>query len=129
MSSANTIKKIVVIEDNPTIMELIKYVLNLQGTYHVVVYDGIQGVAGVFLEQPDGVIIDVKVAKRDGSHLVSCLRAETQTASIPLLLLSAIPREEDPMAVLLSEGDGYLTKPFPPRALIAAVERLLRHCC
>jgi two-component system alkaline phosphatase synthesis response regulator PhoP len=125
MSSTNSIKKIVVIEDNPTIVELITYAINLQGTYHVVVAcDG----ASVFLERPDGVIIDMKVPKRDAYHLVSSFRAQTQMAPIPLLLLSAIPREEDPMAALLIEGDGYLTKPFPPHALSAAVERLLRHC-
>ncbi len=127
MSSGNAIKKVLVIDDNPTIVELIKYAVNLQGAYQVVVaYDGVQGLERVFIEQPDCVIIDVKMPKMDGYQLVRCLRGDTRTADIPLIILSAMTREEDQMTGLLSGADEYLTKPFKPTALNAAIERVLR---
>lgn len=127
MSSVNAIKKVLVIDDNPTIVELIKYAVNLQGSYQVVVaYDGVQGLERVFTEQPDCVIIDVKMPKMDGYQLVRCLRGDMRTADVPLIILSAMTRDEDQMTGLLSGADEYLTKPFKPTALNAAIERVSR---
>ena len=119
-------KKVLVIDDNPTIVELIKYAVNLQGTYNVVVaYDGVQGLERVYEEQPDCVLIDVKMPRMDGYQLVRCLRGDARTANTPLIILSAMTREEDQMTGFLSGVDEYLTKPFKPIALNAAIERVL----
>ena len=127
MSSVNAIKKVLVIDDNPTIVELIKYAVNLQGSYQVVVaYDGVHGLERVFAEQPDCVIIDVKMPGMDGYQLVRCLRGDMRTADVPLIILSAMARDEDQMTGLLSGADEYLTKPFKPTALNAAIERVSR---
>ena len=118
-------KKVLVIDDNPTIVELIKYAVNLQGTYDVVVaYDGVQGLERILIEHPDCVIIDVKMPRLDGYQLVRCLRGDARTSDIPLIILSA--REEDQTIGMLSGVDEYLTKPFKPAALNAAIERVLR---
>ncbi|HJT55980.1 MAG TPA: response regulator [Ktedonobacteraceae bacterium] len=120
-------KKVLVIDDNPTIVELIKYAVNLQGTYQVVVaYDGVQGLERVYAEHPDCVIIDVKMPRMDGYQLVRCLRSDVRTANTPMIILSAMTRDEDQMIGLLSGVDEYLTKPFKPSALNAAIERVLR---
>jgi DNA-binding response OmpR family regulator len=120
-------KKVLVIDDNPTIVELIKYAVNLQGAYDVVVaYDGVQGLERVYAEEPDCVIIDVKMPRMDGYQLVRCLRGDARTADTPLIILSAMTRDEDQMMGLLSGVDEYLTKPFKPTALNAAIERVLR---
>jgi DNA-binding response OmpR family regulator len=120
-------KKVLVIDDNPTIVELIKYAVNLQGSYNVVVaYDGVQGLERVYAERPDCVIIDVKMPGMDGYQLVRCLRGDAGTADIPLIILSAMTREEDQMTGLLSGVDEYLTKPFKPSALNATIERVLQ---
>jgi DNA-binding response OmpR family regulator len=120
-------KKVLVIDDNPTIVELIKYAVNLQGTYQVVVaYDGVQGLERVYVERPDCVIIDVKMPRMDGYQLVRCLRGDTRTANTPLIILSAMTREEDQLTGLLSGVDEYLTKPFKPSALNAAIDRVLQ---
>ncbi len=119
-------KKVLVIDDNPTIVELIKYAVNLQGSYNVVVaYDGVQGLERVHAEHPDCVIIDVKMPRMDGYHLVRFLRGDARTADIPLIILSAMTREEDQLMGLLSGVDEYLTKPFKPTVLNAAIERVL----
>ncbi|MGI9057618.1 MAG: response regulator transcription factor [Ktedonobacteraceae bacterium] len=120
-------KKVLVIDDNPTIVELIKYAVNLQGTYQVVVaYDGVQGLERVYVEHPDCVIIDVKMPRMDGYQLVRCLRGDPRTSDTPLIILSAMTREEDQLTGSLSGVDEYLTKPFKPSALNAAIDRVLR---
>ena len=125
--SGNAMKKVLVIDDNPTIVELVKYAVNLHGAYQVdVAYDGVQGLERIFAELPDCVIIDVKMPKMDGYQLVRCLRGDPRTADIPLIILSAMTREEDLLTGLLSGADEYLTKPFKPTALNAAIERVLR---
>ena len=123
----NAMKKVLVIDDNPTIVELIKYAVNLQKSYEVVVaYDGVQGLERVYTERPDCVIIDVKMPRMDGYQLVRCLRGDARTANTPLIILSAMTRDEDQMTGLLSGVDEYMTKPFKPSALNATIERVLR---
>ena len=119
-------QKVLVIDDNPTIVELIKYAVNLQGAYEVsVAYDGVQGLECIYVEKPDCVIIDVKMPRMDGYQLVRCLRGDEYTADIPLIILSALARAEDQMTGMLSGVDEYLTKPFKPSALNAAIERVM----
>jgi len=123
----NAPKKILVIDDNPTIVELIKYALSLQGQYEVLVaYDGEEGLARFYHERPDCVIIDVKMPRMDGFHLVRCLRGDATSAQVPLIMLSAMIREEDQTQGYLSGVDEYLTKPFKPATLGAALERVMR---
>src|SRR5207249_7386569 len=120
-------KKVLVIDDNPTIVELIKYAVNLQSTFQVIVaYDGEEGLKSVYAETPDCVIIDVKMPRMDGYQLVRCLRGDARTANTPLIILSAMTRDEDQMTGLLSGVDEYMTKPFKPSALNATIERVLR---
>lgn len=127
MSNGTRMKTVLVIDDNPTIVELIKYAVNLQGIYNVIVaYDGVQGLERVHNDHPDCVIIDVKMPRMDGYQLVRCLRGDARTANMPLIILSAMTREEDLMTGLLSGADEYLTKPFKPAALNEAIERVLR---
>ena len=122
----DTMKKVLVIDDNPTIVELIKYAVNLQGRYDVVVaYDGMEGLERIYLEQPDCVIIDVKMPRMDGYQLARCLRGDPRTLNVPLIILSAMTREQDQMTGYLSGVDEYITKPFKPSALNAAIERVL----
>jgi two-component system alkaline phosphatase synthesis response regulator PhoP len=119
-------KKVLVIDDNPTIVELIKYAVNLQGSYEVVVaFDGVQGLERVYTEQPDCVIVDVKMPRMDGYQLVRSLRGDPRTVDIPLIILSAMTRDEDQMVGFLSGVDEYLTKPFKPAGLHAAMERVM----
>ena len=120
-------KKVLVIDDNPTIVELIKYAVNLQGTYDVAVaYDGVEGLERIYMERPDCVIIDVKMPRMDGYQLARYLRGDPRTLNVPLIILSAMTREQDQMMGYLSGVDEYLTKPFKPSALNAAIERVIR---
>src|SRR5258707_14155241 len=99
-------KKVLVIDDNPTIVELIKYAVNLQGSYNVVVaYGGVQGLERVYAERPDCVSIDVKMPLMDGHQLVRCLRGTAVTPETPLIILGAVPRDQNQMTAMLSAVD------------------------
>ncbi len=127
MNSRNAMKTVLVIDDNPTIVELIKYAVNLQGEYNVIVaYDGVQGLERVYADKPDCVIVDVKMPRMDGYKFVRCMRGDVVTANTPLIILSAMSREEDQVTGMLSGADEYLTKPFKPSALNATIEKVLR---
>jgi DNA-binding response OmpR family regulator len=123
----NAPKKVLVIDDNPTIVELVKYAIRLYGNYEVVgAYDGEEGLRRFYQDHPDCVIIDVKMPRIDGFQLVRCLRGDATSAHVPLIILSAMIREEDKAQGYLSGVDEYLTKPFKPAALSAALERVMK---
>ncbi len=120
-------KKVLVIDDNPAIVELVRYAVGFQGNYEVVAaYDGEEGLRRFYQERPDCVIIDVKMPRIDGYQLVRCLRGDASSAHVPLIILSALIREEDQMQGYLSGVDEYVTKPFKPPALRAALERAMQ---
>jgi DNA-binding response OmpR family regulator len=123
----NAPKKVLVIDDNPTIVELVKYAICFHGNYEVVAaYDGEEGLRRFYQDRPDCVIIDVKMPRIDGYQLARCLRGDATSAHVPLIILSAMIREEDKVQGYLSGVDEYLTKPFKPAALSAALERVMK---
>lgn len=122
----NAPKKVLVIDDNPSIVELVRYAVCLYGNYEVVAaFDGEEGLRRFYEDYPDCVIIDVKMPRIDGYQLVRCLRGDATSADVPLIILSAMIREEDKVQGYLSGVDEYLTKPFKPAALGAALERVM----
>lgn len=119
-------KKVLVIDDNPTIVELIRHAVGLQGKYQVVVaYDGVQGLERFYEEQPDCVIVDVKMPRMDGYQVVRCIRGDQASANTPLIILSAMLEEDDKLTGVLSGVDEYLAKPFKPSVLCATLERVM----
>lgn len=120
-------KKVLVIDDNPTIVELIRHAVGMFGKYDVVVaYDGVQGLERFYSERPDCVIVDVKMPRMDGYQVVRCIRGDRASAHTPLIILSAMNEEDDLMTGLLSGVDEYLAKPFKPSVLCATLERVMR---
>ncbi len=120
-------KKVLVIDDNPTIVELIRHAVGMYGKYDVVVaYDGVQGLERFYSEHPDCVIVDVKMPRMDGYQVVRCIRGDSASAHTPLIILSAMIEEDDQLTGLLSGVDEYLAKPFKPSALYATLERVMQ---
>ena len=120
-------KKVLVIDDNPTIVELIRHAVRMQGKYDVVVaYDGEQGLEQFYNERPDCVIVDVRMPNLDGYQVVRCISGDSASAHTPLIILSAMIEEDDQMTGLLSGVDEYLAKPFKPSVLCATLERVMQ---
>ncbi|HKW23311.1 MAG TPA: response regulator, partial [Ktedonobacterales bacterium] len=75
-------KKVLIIDDSPMIVELIRSVVTMTGAYDVVVaYDGVAGLEKFYQEQPDCVIVDVKMPRMDGYQVVRCIRGDTASAN------------------------------------------------
>src|SRR5258708_12558994 len=83
-------KKVLVIDDNPTIVELIRHAVSLQGKYAVVVaYDGVEGLGRFNSEQPDCVIVDVKMPRLHRYQVVPCIPGDLPSAHTPLTIFIA----------------------------------------
>ena len=117
--------KVLVIEDDPTILTNTVELLELEGFDVVGASDGAEGIQQAQTFIPDMIICDVLMPKVDGYGVLSTLRANPTTAGIPLVFVSAIPREEmPPTAASLPIAD-YLIKPFRASELLQVVRGVL----
>src|SRR5688572_10908015 len=117
---------LLVIEDDPDIVELLRYNLEREGFRVLVSTDGERGLADAGRHQPELVILDLMLPGLDGLDVCRRLRAQDGTRAIPVLMLTAKSEESDMVIGLELGADDYLTKPFSPRELVALVRALLR---
>jgi len=117
---------LLVIEDDPDIVELLRYNLEREGFRVLVATDGEHGLADAARNRPDLVLLDLMLPGLDGLEVCRRLRVQDVTRSIPVLILTAKGEETDVVIGLEMGADDYLTKPFSPRELLARVRALLR---
>ncbi|CAI8843559.1 MULTISPECIES: response regulator transcription factor [Bacillus] len=116
-------KRIVIIEDEDNIREICKRYLEREG-YEV--YTAVNGIEGwnVFQQyQPDLIILDLMMPKKDGWELCEEIR---QYSNVPIIMLTARGEERDRILGLTMGADDYVTKPFSPRELVLRVQIILR---
>lgn len=118
--------KIVVVEDDPDILELIQYNLARQGYDIVTCRDGEEGLLRARGEQPDLVLLDLMLPGLGGLEICKRLKANAETRSIPVIIVSAKGEESDIVVGLDYGAEDYVTKPFGPRELLARVRAALR---
>ncbi len=119
-------RKVLVIDDSHTIVELIRHAMLLHGGFEVVVaYNGVEGLEQFYRERPDCVVVDVKMPGLDGYQVVRTIRGDTSSADTPLVILSALHGEDETLTGLLSGVDAYLPKPFAPSLLLATLDRVM----
>ena len=118
--------KILIIEDDRDIVELLTFNLQEEDYETLEAHDGHEGLATAMRLQPDLIILDIMLPKMDGFEVCRALKAEKQTANIPIIILSARSQETDKVVGLELGADDYVTKPFSPRELIARVRAILR---
>jgi two-component system alkaline phosphatase synthesis response regulator PhoP len=117
---------IAIIEDEANIVELVKYNLDREGYRTIAANTGKKGLELVRQELPDLVILDLMLPELDGMSVCKQLRADSQTKSIPIIILTAKSEEADRVLGLEMGADDYVTKPFSPRELVARVRAVLR---
>ncbi|MBO8141521.1 MAG: response regulator transcription factor [Firmicutes bacterium] len=115
--------KVLVVDDEPQISELIAYHLKREGLEAVTAADGTEALEKVAAERPDLVILDVMLPGLDGFSVCQRIRREH---SVPIILLTAKTAEEDRVFGLDVGADDYITKPFGIRELLARVRAVLR---
>ncbi len=118
-------KKILVIEDDAIALRLIEYTLRKEGYEVLLAKDGLEGISKTQSEEPDLVILDIMLPGMDGYEVCHRLRSESQTAHLPILMLSGKAQEIDKAIGLKVGADDYVTKPAAPRELVSRVESLL----
>jgi DNA-binding response OmpR family regulator len=116
-------KKVLVVEDDPTLLETLEYNLTRQGYDVCTATDGLAALEVARQERPDLVVLDIMLPKLDGFEVCRILRREM---NVPILMLTARVDEIDKVVGLEMGADDYLTKPFSMRELLARVKALLR---
>ena len=116
-------KKILVIDDEPKIVELCRDYLQAAGFEVLRAQDGPGGLATARREQPDLIVLDLMLPGMDGLDVCRELRRDS---SVPIIMLTARIEESDKLVGLELGADDYLTKPFSPRELVARVRTVLR---
>lgn len=119
-------EKIVVIEDEPDILEVVQFNLEREGFQVVTAETGTEGLKVVEKEQPDLVLLDLLLPGLDGLDVCRSLRSNQLTASTPIIMVTAKGEESDVVLGLGVGADDYVQKPFSPKELIARVKALLR---
>lgn len=122
MSSA----KVLIVEDEEHISELIKYNLEASGYQVIAAYDGEEGLKAVIEHKPDLVILDLMLPKMDGISVCNKLRNNKETEDISIIMLTAKSSETDKIIGLEIGADDYITKPFSVRELQARIKTVLR---
>jgi two-component system phosphate regulon response regulator PhoB len=118
--------QVLVVDDEPDLLELAHYNLTQTGYDVACVASGEEALAHVRSHQPDLVILDLLLPGVDGWEVCKILKRDPRTATIPIMMLTARSEEADMVTGLELGADDYLTKPFSPRVLLARVKAALR---
>lgn len=119
-------KRILIIEDETDLADVIGYNLRRAGYRTDAAADGQIGLQKATDERPDLVILDVMMPQLSGLQVARLLRTNPKTSAIPILMLTAKAEEADQVAGLQVGADDYVTKPFSMKVLLARVEAMLR---
>lgn len=117
------VTRILVVDDEPHIRELVRLYLSKEGFEVLEATDGLEALDLVTSSEPSLIILDIMLPKIDGWEV---LRAVRQKLSVPVIMLSAKGEEVDRVLGLELGADDYITKPFSPRELVARVKAVLR---
>ena len=117
------VARVLIIEDDETLVATIRYALQKRGFHVTAAYDGDAGLKSARSLRPDLVLLDLMLPQIHGREVCRHLRGWMST---PILMLTAMDREEDVVAGLEAGADDYLTKPFGMAELVARVRALLR---
>ena len=119
-------KRVLLIEDDRDIVELVRYNLEREGFQVAAATDGATGLAQVRKAPPDILLLDLMLPKLSGLDICKEIRRDTSLNRLPILMLTARGEEADRVVGLEMGADDYVTKPFSPRELGARVKALLR---
>jgi phosphate regulon transcriptional regulator PhoB len=119
-------KRVLLIEDDRDIVELVRYNLEREGFQVAAATDGATGLAQIRKAPPDILLLDLMLPKISGLDICKEIRRDTSLNRLPILMLTARGEEADRVVGLEMGADDYVTKPFSPRELGARVKALLR---
>ena len=118
--------KILLIDDEPDILEFLEYNLLKEGFKVVTAADGRRGLEVAMKERPDVILLDIMMPELDGVETCRLLRGNPLFATTPIAFLTARDEDYTQITALDIGGDDYITKPIKPRVLISRIKALLR---
>ena len=119
-------KKILIVEDEEDVIELIRYNLAKEGFNCDAAYNGQEALKKAQATLPDLVLLDLMLLEVDGLEVCKRLKSSPQTEHIPIVMVTAKSDEADIITGLELGADDYITKPFSPKVLVARVRAVLR---
>ena len=119
-------KKILIIEDEKDILQLVKLYLEKEGYRTITASTGTEGLDSAKQHKPDLIVLDLMLPEIDGLEVCKRLRSASETAMLPIIMLTAKAEETDQVIGLELGADDYVTKPFSPKALVARIKALMR---
>ena len=119
-------KRILVVDDEPDLVELIRFNLDQAGFEVVTAASGEEGLAEVARRRPDLVLLDVMLPGASGTEVCRRLRSDPDHQTLPVIMLTAKGEEVDRVVGFELGADDYVTKPFSPRELVLRVQAVLR---
>lgn len=117
--------RILVIEDDPNMRELMTYLLSAFGHTVFAAADGSTGVAMAGVERPDLIVCDIQLPGLDGFGVARMLAGDVRLHAVPLIAVTALAMVGDREKILAAGFDGYLSKPIMPESFVGELERHL----
>jgi two-component system alkaline phosphatase synthesis response regulator PhoP len=117
--------RILVVDDEIYIVHILDFSLGMEGYEVITALDGEAALEKLKTERPDLIVLDIMMPKLDGYEVCKVIKANPDTAHIPVILLSAKGRNVDQKMGFDVGADDYITKPFSPRKLVERINQLL----
>lgn len=118
-------KKILIVDDEPGVVEIVRVNLEWEGYDICEAFDGQEGWDIVRSEKPDLVILDIMMPKMSGLELLERIKADPHISDMPVIILTVRAKDEDVIQGLEQGAVKYLTKPFDPLNLVRVVRKIL----
>jgi len=118
-------KKILVVDDEPNIVKLICSRLAANNYEVIAAYDGVQAIGKAHKEKPDLIILDIKLPAGTGISVYENLRNAAETATIPVIFITAYPEKDTKKKVLAMGANDFIAKPFKADVMLAKVKAAL----
>ena len=118
--------RILVVDDEPDILNLLEYNLKRSGFQAILAKDGPEAIEAARANRPDLVLLDIMLPDMEGTEVLRRLKSMEATASIPVIMLTAKGEEVDKIVGFELGAEDYITKPFSPRELILRVKAVLK---
>ncbi|MDI6751360.1 MAG: response regulator [bacterium] len=119
-------KKILIVDDDQDIVEILKALLETEGYDVIEAFDGKEGIDKAYQHMPHLILLDIMMPVLDGWQVCQRLKACKKTSNIPITIITAKAEQEDRNRAKKEGADDYITKPFQPEDLILRVQKSIR---
>lgn len=118
-------KKLLLVEDETQLVDVMRLRLEANGYEVIPAYDGQEALAKARTEKPDLIILDLMLPKMDGYKVCGLLKNDARFAKIPIIVFTARAQQEDMDLAKEVGADAFITKPFEPQVLLTKIQGLL----